>query len=275
MVFIEQDTHDLAASKLQHLAAKPVSMEQLYTTMHTKQTIEFVLEQRANWLQLDKGEYTILEMIDILSDRSDAHGDMLGSIRGFQTAERIRQEWPDHDWFHLVGLLHGIGQVLACPAFAGKHTLDQWAVVGDKFVVGCKPSDDCAFGFSSFQNNPDLLNPIYGTEYGIYEPYCGISNLLMSWGGDEYIYWVLKENGCTLPNQGLNMIRFQSFRPWHASRAYTHLEAPEDAETLNWVKEFDRFASDSKKDTVPDVQALKPYYQSLLDKYNIGGKLRF
>jgi len=294
MVLIEQN---IPANSTQHLqaTAKPMNMdnnslcgdfssyrqsiiESIYTTMHTKQTIEFVLEQRANWLQLNKGEYTILEMMDVLGsliDESDINSGLPSSIRGFQTAERIRQEWPEHDWFHLVGLLHDIGKVLACPTFAGNHTLDQWAVVGDKFVVGCKPSEDCAFGLSSFKNNPDLMNPIYGTEYGIYDPNCGISNLLMSWGSDEYMYWVLKENGCTMPDQGLNMIRFQSFRPWHTSRAYTHLEAPEDAETLNWVKEFSRFALDSKKDAVPDIQSLKPYYQSLLEKYNIGGKLRF
>mmetsp|Transcript_126391 Transcript_126391/g.219057 ORF Transcript_126391/g.219057 Transcript_126391/m.219057 type:complete len:315 (+) Transcript_126391:117-1061(+) len=253
-------------------------VQKTYNTMHTNQTVEFVTKQHENWLKLDKGEFTIMEMIEILDslvDESDPDNDLPNSIHDFQTAERIRQEWPEHDWFHLVGLLHDIGKVLACPAVAGKHTLDQWAVVGDTFVVGCKPSDNCVFGLESFKENPDLEHPIYGTEYGVYAPNCGISNLLMSWGHDEYMYWVLKKNGCTIPEQGLNMIRFHSFYPWHDKRAYTHLEAPGDEDTLKWVKEFNKYDLYSKGDAVPDIEALKPYYQSLLKKYNIGGKLRF
>ena len=98
---------------------------------------------------------------------------------------------------------------------------------------------------------------------------------MMSWGHDEYMYWVLKENGCTIPEEGLNMIRFHSFYPWHNKRAYSHFETPEDLKMLEWVKEFQTFDLYSKGDAIPDIKALKPYYQSLLDKYNVGGKLRW
>merc|ERR1712003_154988 len=92
--------------------------------------------------------------------------------------------------------------------------------------------------------------------------------------GDEYMYWVLKENGCTIPEAGLGMIRFHSFYPWHDKRAYTQFEAPEDAETMKWVKEFNKFDLYSKGDALPDVAKLKPYYQELCEKYNVGCKLR-
>jgi inositol oxygenase len=259
-------------------SARHEIVKQTYTTMHAKQTVDFVRTQHENWLKFDKGEFTIMEMIDILDslvDESDPDNDLPNSIHDFQTAERIRQQWPDHDWFHLVGLLHDIGKVLACPEVAGEHTLEQWAVVGDTFCVGCAPSNDCVFGLESFKDNPDIKDPVYNSKYGIYEPNCGISNLVMSWGHDEYMYQVLKKNGCTIPEEGLNMIRFHSFYPWHEARAYTHLEAPGDAETLHWVKEFNKFDLYSKGDALPDVEALKPYYQSLLEKYNVGGKLRF
>lgn len=131
------------------------------------------------------------------------------------------------------------------------------------------------FGVESFRDNPDITHPIYGTECGMYEPNCGISNLMLSWGHDEYMYQMLKANGCTIPQVGLDMIRFHSFYPWHEKRAYAHLEAPEDQETLQWVKEFNKFDLYSKGDCLPDVDALKPYYVSLLHKYNIAGKLRF
>jgi len=38
---------------------------------------------------------------------------------------------------------------------------------------------------------------------------------------------------------------------------------------------FNKYDLYSKSDAMPDVQGLKPYYQSLLDKYGIGGKCRF
>lgn len=31
------------------------------------------------------------------------------------------------------------------------------------------------------------------TENGIYEPGCGLDNVLLSWGHDEYLYNVLKD----------------------------------------------------------------------------------
>lgn len=253
-------------------------VKQTYTTMHTMQTVEFVRQQHHNWLRFDKGEFSIMEIIEVLDglvDDSDPDNDLPNSIHDFQTAERIREQWPDQDWFHLVGLLHDIGKVLACSEVGGEHTLEQWAVVGDTFCVGCAPSDANVFGAESFSKNPDIAHPVYSTELGMYEPGCGISNLLMSWGHDEYMYWLLKHNGCTIPEHGLNMIRFHSFYPWHDKRAYTQFEAPEDAETLRWVKEFNKFDLYSKGDAIPDVESLKPYYQSLLEKYNIGGKLRF
>jgi len=253
-------------------------VQQTYGTMHTKQTVEFGKDVRQKWLKFDKGEFTIMDMIahlDELVDDSDPDNELPNSIHDFQTAERIRKEWPDHDWFHLVGLLHDIGKVLALPAVAGEQTLEQWAVVGDTFPVGCAPAEENVFGTKSFEGNPDLENPLYATKNGMYEPGCGISQLMMSWGHDEYMYWVLKENGCTIPEQGLCMIRFHSFYPWHDKGAYKHLEAPEDIETMRWVKEFNKFDLYSKGDDVPDVEALKPYYQSLLEKYNIGGKLRW
>lgn len=249
-----------------------------YYTMHSNQTVDFVRCQQQEWKKFDKGEFTIMEMIELLDnlvDDSDPDNDLPNSIHDFQTAERIREKWPEHDWFHLVGLLHDIGKVMALPELAGDKVLDQWAVVGDTFCVGCAPAPECVFGLDSFTENLDAKHDVYGTDNGMYSPGCGISNLTMSWGHDEYMYWMLKENGCTIPEEGLNMIRFHSFYPWHDARAYTRFEAPEDAEMMQWVKEFNKFDLYSKGDAIPDVTSLKPYYQSLLEKYNIPGKLRF
>ena len=69
----------------------------------------------------------------------------------------------------------------------------------------------------------------------------------MSWGHDEYLYRVLinhqnniKDNNkhCAIPEEGLAMIRFHSFYPWHAGNDYQYLTNDKDKEMLKWVKEF-------------------------------------
>ena len=57
-----------------------------------------------------------------------------------QTAERIREAYPDLAWFALVGLIHDLGKVLAL------HGEPQWAVVGDIFVTGCQLGPSVVFG---------------------------------------------------------------------------------------------------------------------------------
>jgi inositol oxygenase len=242
-----------------------------YFKQHSQMTVDFVKGMQEKWLKLDKGSYTIMEaieMLDQLVDDSDPDNDLPNSVHDFQTAERIREAWPEHEWFHLVGLLHDLGKVMA---LWGEP---QWCVVGDTFPVGCRFSEKCVFP-QHFETNPDNKDAVYSTENGVYEVGCGISNLQMAWGHDEYMYWMLKKNGCTIPEVGLNMIRFHSFYPWHDAGAYKQFEGPGDRETLAMVKEFNRFDLYSKGDKVPDVEGLKPYYQGLCEKFGIGGKLKW
>lgn len=78
----------------------------------------------------------------------------------------------------------------------------------------------------------------YSTKYGMYKPKCGINNLLMSWGHDEYLYRVLVHNNTKLPKEALTMIRYHSFYPWHAGGDYMHFCTKEDMEMLKWINEF-------------------------------------
>mmetsp|Transcript_125127 Transcript_125127/g.296884 ORF Transcript_125127/g.296884 Transcript_125127/m.296884 type:complete len:643 (+) Transcript_125127:63-1991(+) len=261
-------------------SARQEKVAATYGLMHRNQTVDFVREQQETWLKFSKGEFTVMEviaMLDDLVDDSDPDVDIPNSIHDFQTAERIREQWPgeEYDWFHLVGLLHDLGKVMALPKMAGKDTLPQWAVVGDTFPVGCAPAEDAVVFPEAFSENPDYAHPVFGTKNGMYQPGCGITKLMFSWGHDEYMYQMLKFNGCTIPEHGLNMIRLHSFYPWHDKGAYTQFESPEDAETKKWVKEFNKFDLYSKADAVPDMEKLKPYYASLLKKYNLDGKLRW
>lgn len=72
----------------------------------------------------------------------------------------------------------------------------------------------------------------------MYEPNCGLENLLLSWGHDEFLYRVLVHNKATLPPEALAMIRYHSFYPWHSANDYAHLTKKEDEETKQWVLKF-------------------------------------
>lgn len=72
----------------------------------------------------------------------------------------------------------------------------------------------------------------------MYEPNCGLKNLMMSWGHDEYMYRVLEHNKSTLPECAKNIIRYHSFYPWHTGGDYKHLLRPEDDDTMKWVRIF-------------------------------------
>lgn len=94
--------------------------------------------------------------------------------------------------------------------------------------------------------------------------------------------------------QGMYMIRFHSFYPWHSHRDYMHLCNDKDLSMMPWVQDFkwvlspfifkwycthrltwswilhpvrSKFDLYTKTSDLPDVDKLKPYYQSLIDKY--------
>jgi len=52
-----------------------------------------------------------------------------------------------------------------------------------------------------------LCNYDFSTKFGMYKPNCGLENVIMSWGHDEYMYQVLRHNKTTLPEEALYMIR--------------------------------------------------------------------
>ncbi|XP_023336449.1 inositol oxygenase [Eurytemora carolleeae] len=243
-------------------------VKRTYYEMHTHQTVAFVQEKRDLWMKFNHMEATVMEALEMLNnlvDESDPDLDLPNIVHAFQTAERIRADHPDDDWFHLVGLIHDLGKVMA---FFGEP---QWAVVGDTFPVGCKPQKSIVFGDESFKKNKDRNDSRYNTRLGIYQENCGINNVIMSWGHDEYLYQVLlhhmKKCGTSIPDPGLAAIRFHSCYPWHTGGDYTYLMENSDKEMLKWVLEFNAYDLYTKSTSVPDIAALKPYYQSLIDKY--------
>jgi len=242
------------------------SVREFYRLNHTHQTLDFVLGKKKEYLSLHRMEMTVweaLEYMNQLVDDSDPDVDFTQIEHAMQTAEAIRAAGQPR-WFQLTGLVHDLGKVLC---IWGEP---QWAVVGDTFPVGCKFSDKCVYP-EFFELNPDSKKPELMTENGIYEEHCGLDNVHLSWGHDEYVYTVFKNH---IPEGGLYALRYHSFYPWHKEGAYTHLTNENDRECMKWVKAFNRFDLYSKGDARPNVTELTPYYKDLIDEY-VPGKLNW
>jgi len=239
-------------------------VSEFYYQNHKNQTLEFVLgiKERVKFRDLKMTIWEAFEMLDQVVDDSDPDTDLSQTIHGLQTAEAIRREFPDDDWFHLTGLIHDLGKVLTHPCF----NLSQWSIVGDTFPVGCKFSDKNVFP-QYFAHNPDLKHPVYSDKYGIYEPNCGLMNVHFSYGHDEYLYQVLKHNNSTLPLPALYIIRFHSFYAYHKEGDYKHLTDDVDKEMEPWILTFNRFDLYSKSHVPPKWEDHREYYYGLVKKY--------
>lgn len=133
--------------------------------------------------------------------------------------------------------------------------------------MGCAFSDKIIY-YEYFKDNPDNQHPLYNKHYGIYQPNCGLDNVLFSFGHDEYLYQVLVYNKCILPPIALRIIRYHSFYPWHKDGAYEYLECEADHELKYWCKIFSECDLYTKSpDITYDEKELTIYYQNLCQKY--------
>lgn len=243
------------------------SVKEFYRLNHTHQTLEFARQKRADFCERNRREMTIWEALDYLNtlvDDSDPDTDLSQLDHLLQTAEEIRADGHPR-WFVLTGLIHDLGKILC---LFGEP---QWAVVGDTYPLGCQFDSSIVF-HDFFEQNPDIQNGEYQTQTGIYQAGCGLDNVTMSWGHDEYLYHVVKDS--KLPDPALYMIRYHSFYPWHKEEAYTHLTNEKDQEMLQWVRKFNPYDLYTKSHTPPNLKELKPYYNELIEEY-LPGKIKF
>jgi len=235
------------------------TVKEFYRLNHKYQTWDFVQAKRKEFLQFNRKEMPVwaaMEYLNTLVDDSDPDIELDQLQHLLQTAEAIRQDGHP-DWFVLTGFIHDMGKVLC---LFGEP---QWAVVGDTFPVGCKHSDKIVYP-EFFDANPDSKDQRYNSTYGIYTPGCGLRNVTMSWGHDEYLYQITKDY---LPEPALYMIRYHSFYAQHREHAYEHLMDDHDREMFTWVKKFNPYDLYSKNPVPPRVKDLRPYYEDLIANY--------
>lgn len=235
------------------------SVAEFYRINHTNQTLAFVQQKKQEYLSFRKGKKSIWEAAEFLNtlvDDSDPDTDLSQIEHLMQTSEAIRKDGHPR-WFVLTGFVHDLGKVLCL------YDEPQWAVVGDTFPVGCAYSDQIVFP-EYFDANPDSRVPEYQTLNGIYEPNCGLDNVHLSWGHDEYIYHVVKDY---LPEEALYMLRYHSFYAAHRHGAYKHLMSKHDEAMFEWVRKFNPYDLYSKGAVKPNMAELKPYYEDLIAEF--------
>ena len=265
----------------QYEEAKP-EVKNFYLEQHTKQTVAYNLKARNEFRSKTRAEMTIweaMEKLNTLIDESDPDTSLTQIEHLLQAAEAMRKDGKPR-WMQLTGLIHDLGKLLYFFDAQG-----QWDVVGDTFPVGCAFDDKIIYGNQSFEANADYDNEIYRTKNGIYTVGCGLDNVMLSWGHDEYLYHIAKEQS-TLPIEALAMIRYHSFYPWHSEGAYRELMDSHDQKMLEAVKAFNPYDLYSKNDDVPKAEELKvcsaftlsfssanannlfqPYYLELIDEF--------
>ncbi len=237
----------------------PSGVREFYRLNHTHQTRDFVLAKKAQYGAKTRGDMGIWEALDYLNtlvDDSDPDTDLTQIEHNLQAAEAIRKDGHPR-WMILTGLVHDLGKVLCL------YGEPQWAVVGDTFPVGCAWSNRIVFP-EFFEQNPDARVPEYQTRLGIYQEGCGLDNVDLSWGHDEYLYHVVKDY---LPQEALYMIRYHSFYPWHREAQYSYLMDDKDRAMLPWVQKFNPYDLYSKSADRPKLADVKPFYDELVNEY--------
>ncbi|KAI9320083.1 inositol oxygenase [Dichotomocladium elegans] len=230
-----------------------------YKENHEKQTLAHVLAMKKKYGGLDKaylGVWEALEILNGLVDESDPDTAMPQIVHALQSAEAARRDHQPR-WMILTALIHDLGKYLF---FLGEP---QWTVVGDTFPVGCRFAHEIVH-HDFFESNPDSNHPVYSTPHGIYTPHCGLENVHLSFGHDEYLAMVCKDY---LPPEAIYIIRHHSFYSCHTDGAYRWLMNDHDHTMMRWVNEFNKYDLYSKAEAPPCVEILKPYYQELIAEY--------
>jgi inositol oxygenase len=235
------------------------TVREFYRLNHTHQTYDFVQAKKKDFLALNRrkmGIWEAAEFLNNLVDDSDPDTDLSQLEHLLQTAEQIRKDGQPR-WMILTGFIHDLGKILCL------YGEPQWAVVGDTFPVGCAHQDSIVFK-AFFKENPDSQNACYQTRAGVYEEGCGLDNVHLSWGHDEYIYHVAKNY---LPDEALYMLRYHSFYPAHRERDYEYLMNDKDKRLFDAVRAFNPYDLYTKSHEKPDVAKLRPFYEELIAEY--------
>ncbi|KAL7542291.1 hypothetical protein ACHAXR_013392 [Thalassiosira sp. AJA248-18] len=221
------------------------------------QTYDYVSTMRSRFLNFSLGKATLLEALGWIhsfpahpfhawsSDESipDSTPDCAPSLRTlcFLMAETAREEGLP-DWVQLVALFHELGEAVKVldPSNTGEmaKSIYDWTISSRSRVVGCRIPQRATF--SEFRHlNMDEDNSRFNSDTGAYQANCGLENVFLMWSGCEYMFYLLKHNNVTLPEEGLVMLRYFLLGDWHEHGEYSSLVNTDDDDMLPFVQEFE------------------------------------
>ena len=244
-----------------------------YREMRKNQTYEYNLRIRETYSKAYGMHINLQDTIKHLEgyvDLSDPDTSLGNIHHAFQSAEMARKAGKSR-WFQLVCLIHDFGKMMYLVLGNdedGTSCKNQWAITGDTFIVGCGLPDQLVYPEFNL-TNPDMQNPKYSTNLGVYAEGCGLDATICSWGHDEFCYRMLQKTVNTLPNIAYRIIRYHSLYCWHQGGAYAHLMNSDDDELLEVVREFNSYDLYSKEDepvNLDDPELMK-YYEDLFDEF--------
>ncbi|HEY8548858.1 MAG TPA: inositol oxygenase family protein [Vicinamibacterales bacterium] len=231
-------------------------------------TYEVTQALRKRFLDVRPMELTMREAVDYYNDIVDESDPDMDNepqiIHAIQCAIGAKNSGLP-EWAIVVGFIHDVGKMLV------KLGLRQPFVVGDQWPVGCAPSDQIVCSHF-FAENPDTHHPVYGTKLGVYEEGCGLDNVVMSFGHDEYLYRVLldgrKEGGTTLPLEALHPIRYHSSYVIHTAGQYEYLLNDRDREWMPILHKFrDHIDLYTKRGETAGLERHLPGIWEVVDRY--------
>lgn len=246
------------------------AVKEHYRKMRSRQTYAYVQRMKEKYLTYDTPMdlWDAMAKLNELIDVSDPDLNLPNVQHLIQSAEAIRAD-NRPDWMQLVGLIHDLGKMMFVKGCDddGTSQAEQWGMVGDVFVVGCRLPDTCVYPEFN-QLNPDMQDEVYGSELGPYQRGCGLDNVDLAWGHDEYLYQVLKHHPDNrIPQAGMVMIRYHSFYPWHTGGSYSQFTNEQDKQYKEWILDFNQYDLYTKSQKIYNLDEVRDYYEPIAEKY--------
>ncbi len=262
-------TEMVGASGYAYRTYQPGSREwHFYRERIVGSTVDITQSLRKRFLENRPMQMTISEAIEYYNDivdESDPDMDSEPQITHAIQCALGAKESGLPEWAICIGFIHDVGKLLV------KLGLRQAFVVGDEWPVGCAPSSKIVCS-EFFKDNPDTHHPVYGTKYGIYEPGCGLDNLVITFGHDEYLFNVLrdavKDGGSSLPPEALHPIRYHSAYVIHTAKEYDYFLTERDRQWMPILHKFrDHIDLYTKRGETKGIEAHLPGIYEVVHKY--------
>lgn len=221
------------------------------------QTFDYVSTMRTRFLNFSLGKATLFEALRWIhafpahpfhvwsSDESipDSSPESAPSLRTlcFLMAEIAREEGLP-DWVQLLALFHELGEAVKVldPSRTGDmaNSIYDWTISSRSRVVGCKIPQRATF--SEYRHlNMDEEDSRYNSDTGVYRANCGLEHVSLMWSGCEYMYYLMRHNKASLPEEFFAILRYFLLGDWHEHGEYSTLTNAYDDDMLPFIQEFD------------------------------------